>query len=108
MKLVRLLLVVNLIFAAACKNSETSDTAMELQPPLAEKKEKLLEIHGDVRIDNYYWLNERENEEVIDYLERENDYYAKMTAHTDDLKESLFQEMVAFHLVRMQYPHHLL
>lgn len=93
MKLVRLLLVLNLIFAAACKNSETSETSMEIQPPRAEKKEKLLEKHGDVRIDNYYWLNERENEEVIDYLERENDYYAKMTAHTDDLKESLFQEM---------------
>ena len=93
--IIRLLLVINLIFAASCKNSEGSDSSqtMDIQPPTADKKEKLLEIHGDQRIDNYYWLNERQNEEVIDYLERENDYYAKVTAHTDDLKESLYQEM---------------
>lgn len=66
---------------------------MELQAPTAEKKEKHLEIHGDVRIDNYYWLNNPENEEVIDYLERENSYYENMTAHTKDFKENLFEEM---------------
>ena len=95
--IIKILFGINIIFAASCKNSETTDTtsAMDIQPPLADKKEKLLEIHGDARIDNYYWLNDRQNEEVIDYLERENDYYAKMTAHTDDLKESLFQEMKA-------------
>jgi len=36
-----------------------------IEPPKAEKIEKKLEIHGDVRIDNYYWLNERENPKVI-------------------------------------------
>ncbi len=66
---------------------------MNIIPPKADKKEKHLEIHGDVRIDNYYWLNERENEEVIDYLERENDYYNKMTAHTKDFQNDLFEEM---------------
>nr|WP_255462700.1 S9 family peptidase [Galbibacter sp. BG1] len=62
-------------------------------PPIAEKKPKTLEKHGDIRVDDYYWLNERENPEVIDYLERENAYYEKMTAHTDELKDSLFKEM---------------
>lgn len=68
---------------------------MDVKPPTAVKKEKLLEIHGDVRIDNYYWLNDRENTEVIEYLEQENDYYEKMTAHTRNFKAALFEEMKA-------------
>ena len=39
-------------------------------PPVAKKIETLLEKHGDKRIDNYYWLNDRENQEVIGYLNR--------------------------------------
>ena len=39
-------------------------------PPKANKIPKELTIHGDVRVDDYYWLNERENPEVIDYLNR--------------------------------------
>ena len=85
--------MVTLIFAVSCKNEEPSKVNMEIQPPVAEKIEKHLEKHGDVRIDNYYWLNERENEEVIDYLERENDYYERMTEHTNDFQEDLFEEM---------------
>ena len=38
-----------------------------MQAPIAKKIEKVLEKHGDIRIDNYYWLNERENPEVITY-----------------------------------------
>ncbi|GHC52262.1 oligopeptidase B [Ulvibacter litoralis] len=66
---------------------------MNITPPKADKIAKNLEIHGDSREDNYYWLNQREDEEVIDYLERENDYYDKMTAHTKKFKEDLFEEM---------------
>jgi oligopeptidase B len=60
---------------------------------MADKQVKLLEMHDDVRQDPYYWLNDRENEEVIDYLERENDFYQKMTAHTEELKDKLFHEI---------------
>ncbi len=62
-------------------------------PPEAKKIAKKLEIHGDVRIDNYYWLNDRENPEVIDYLNTENAYYEAKTAHTKQFQEDLFQEM---------------
>lgn len=82
-----------LIFAAACNSKETSEKQMNIIPPKADKISKNLEMHGDVREDNYYWLNDRENEEVIDYLERENDYYDKMTAHTKTFKADLFEEM---------------
>ena len=48
-----------------------------IQPPKAKIIPKILEKHGHSRTDNYYWLNERENPEVIDYLNQENDYYQK-------------------------------
>jgi len=93
MKKIVIISILSLIFAASCKNKEHSKKNMDIKPPTAEKIEKHLEIHGDVRVDNYYWLNDRENEEVIDYLERENDYYDKKTAHTKDFQEDLFEEM---------------
>lgn len=65
----------------------------ELKSPSAKKIEKQLIKHNDVRIDDYYWLNERENPEVIAFLEQENAYYEAMTAHTKELKDSLFTEM---------------
>ncbi len=83
-----------IIFATSCsqKNDSMTDT---LLPPVATKKDTVLEKHGDKRVDSYYWLNNRENPEVIDYLKQENEYYEKMTAHIKDFRESLFQEMKA-------------
>jgi len=93
MKKFAVIFVVSVIFAASCNTKETPNKSMKITPPKADKIAKNLEIHGDVRVDNYYWLNQRDNEEVIDYLERENDYYHKMTQHTDDLQANLFEEM---------------
>ena len=67
----------------------------DLVAPIAKKQAKSLEIHGDVRIDNYYWLNERENGEVIAYLNQENAYAKTVMAHTEDFQKSLFEEMKA-------------
>lgn len=64
-----------------------------MTPPKAKKIPKQLEMHGDVRVDDYYWLNDRENPEVISYLEQENEYYQTKTAHTKEFQEELFQEM---------------
>ena len=63
--------------------------------PVAKIIPKTLEKHGDKRIDNYYWLNDRKNPAVIDYLNQENDYYDKMTSHTKDFQKNLFDEMKA-------------
>lgn len=62
-------------------------------PPVAALKPEKLEKHGDIRIDNYYWLNQREDQEVLDYLNAENDYYQKLTAHTKPFQDALFEEM---------------
>ncbi|WP_166966284.1 S9 family peptidase [Yeosuana marina] len=64
-----------------------------VEVPLAKKQPKELKIHSDVRIDNYYWLNDRENPEVIDYLNSENDYTKQMMSHTEDFQNALFEEM---------------
>lgn len=61
--------------------------------PQANKIPKKLKKHKEIRIDNYFWLNDRENPEVIDYLNRENAYYQSMTAHTKDLQNALYEEM---------------
>lgn len=66
-----------------------------IKAPKATKIEKKLEIHGDVRIDNYYWLNDKENLNVIDYLHEENDYYNHVTAHTTKFQSALYEEMKA-------------
>ena len=61
--------------------------------PLAEKKPHELEMHGDVRVDDYYWLRERNNPEVLQYLEAENAYTASMMAATEAFQEELFEEL---------------
>ncbi|GAA3523876.1 oligopeptidase B [Aquimarina addita] len=66
---------------------------IETQNPVAAKKAMRLEKHGDVRIDNYFWLNDREHPDVLDYLKRENDYNDEMTYHTKNFQKELFQEM---------------
>ncbi|WP_264564597.1 S9 family peptidase [Flavobacterium sp. N3904] len=64
-----------------------------IQPPIAKVIPKKLKKFGEVRIDNYFWLNDRENPEVIDYLNQENAYYQEKTAHTKDFQAQLFEEM---------------
>ncbi|TNJ46505.1 S9 family peptidase [Tamlana fucoidanivorans] len=63
--------------------------------PIATKKPKELKIHNDVRIDDYYWLNDRESPEVIDYLNAENAYTKAVMQHTEPFQKVLFEEMKA-------------
>ena len=65
----------------------------EVQSPDAKKIEKELFIHNDTRTDNYYWLRDKENPEVIKYLEEENKYTEQCLQHTEDLQEEIFDEI---------------
>ena len=65
----------------------------EIISPNLKKTPKSLIKFNDERIDNYYWLKERENPRVIEYLNSENDYYRKMTLHTKDFQDKLFNEI---------------
>lgn len=64
-----------------------------ISPPVADVVPYQHKVHNHIRIDPYYWLNQRDNPEVLDYLDRENDYYQKMTAHTQSLQQELYKEM---------------
>ncbi len=73
--------------------SQAEKAAGELNPPVAERRPKELEIHGDVRIDPYYWMRDRDDDEVIRYLEAENAYTEAVLAHTEALQERIFEEI---------------
>jgi len=62
-------------------------------PPVARVEAHAMTIHGDTRVDNYYWLNQREDPEVLDYLRAENTYLAAMTKDTQERQNALFEEM---------------
>ena len=81
------------IFVTSFTNTKAQTMSTDLLAPKAKVIPKSLEKHKDIRIDNYFWMNERENPEVIDYLNQENAYYNSMTAHTKDFQKDLFEEM---------------
>ncbi|WP_091893315.1 S9 family peptidase [Polaribacter sp. KT25b] len=76
----------------------------DAQFPIADKQPTKLEKHGDIRIDNYFWMRlsdaqknaivkDEQTQKVVDYLEAENAYFDKVTDYTKKFKENLFQEM---------------
>lgn len=66
-----------------------------LKPPVAQVIPKSITMHGDTRVDNYFWLREKSNPEVIAYLEAENNYTAALMKPTETLQETLYQEVIA-------------
>ncbi len=64
------------------------------RPPVAPEHPKVLEAHGDRRVDPYYWLRDKQNPEVITYLEAENAYTDAVMAPTAELQEKLYTEIV--------------
>jgi oligopeptidase B len=64
------------------------------EPPFAAERPELLEAHGDRRVDPYYWLRDKDNPEVIAYLEAENAYADAVMAPTVPLQERLYREIV--------------
>jgi oligopeptidase B len=67
----------------------------DIKPPVAAIKPHTFKEHGNTRIDNYFWLKERENPEVIAYLNAENAYCDEMLKDTKADEETLFNELKA-------------
>jgi oligopeptidase B len=65
----------------------------QYQAPIAKKIPHKLIKHGDIRIDNYFWMKDREHPEVLAYLKAENDYCEAKMSHTKRFQEELFEEM---------------
>jgi oligopeptidase B len=85
------------LFLAACATAPPAPQATPaptLTPPTAEARpHEVMAPHGHARVDEYYWLRERENPEVIDYLVAENRFTEAVMAGTEALQEALFQEI---------------
>ncbi|QDH79512.1 S9 family peptidase [Echinicola soli] len=64
-----------------------------VEAPKAPIKIQEITYHNHTRIDPYYWMNDRENPEVIQYLNEENGFLKASLAHTESLQEELFVEM---------------
>jgi oligopeptidase B len=64
------------------------------RPPVAKIVATSIVLHGEARVDDYAWLRDRENPEVIAYLEEENAYTAEMMRSTEPLQETLYTEML--------------
>ncbi|MFL5634818.1 MAG: S9 family peptidase, partial [Gemmatimonadaceae bacterium] len=68
--------------------------AQDLKPPIATVKPKIDTLHGDIRTDNYFWIREKTNPDVISYLNAENAYTAAKMKHTEALQQKLYDEML--------------
>ncbi|MFC1609480.1 S9 family peptidase [Myxococcota bacterium] len=84
----RRLLPVCIVLISGC-------TTQRAAPPVAKIVPHQLTHHGHTRVDNYYWLNQRESPEVRGYLEAENRYYEARMGHLASFEDALFDEIVA-------------
>ncbi|HET9691898.1 MAG TPA: S9 family peptidase [Acidimicrobiales bacterium] len=66
---------------------------MPLPPPVPARRPHRMEAHGDVRVDDWYWLGDRDDPAVLAHLEAENAYSAEALAHTAQLQQQLFDEI---------------
>lgn len=66
-----------------------------MTPPIARKTPRDVSAHDDPRVDDYYWLRERTDPDVVAYLRAENEYADAMLAPTADLQKRLYDEMVS-------------
>jgi oligopeptidase B len=73
----------------------TSTETETAQPPVAQKTPKTDVVHGETRIDDYFWLRDKDNPEVARYLEAENAYADALMSETSTLQEQLYREMVS-------------
>ena len=87
-----IVILIILILTITC--SKKYESVEKVIPPKAEKIPKKLIFHDDTRIDNYFWLNERDNPRVIEYLEAENAYREAVMKPTEKLQNKLYKEII--------------
>ncbi|MCU1267409.1 MAG: Oligopeptidase [Acidobacteria bacterium] len=64
-------------------------------PPMAEKKPKTTKIHGETLVDDYFWLREKENPQVLEHLKAEDAYAQALMKPTEPLQDKLYKEMLS-------------
>ncbi len=92
------------LFFAAC-STDSSQNSTDLKPPIAEKKDSVLTIHGHERVDPYFWMRltddqktaeqpDEQTQNVLTYLNLENDYTREVMKETEGLQQKLYDEIV--------------
>ena len=71
-----------------------------IKPPVAQKKLVELVKHDTTRIDNYFWLNQPDDQEVIDYLNAENEYTSHMLNGFCIQKSKMFHPLLLVRIIR--------
>jgi len=89
-----------------CKTNEDKITNDLVNAPVAKKIPKELTLHDDTRIDNYFWMRlsddqknaedpDSQTQDVLNYLNQENEYLEGVMSHTNELQDELYNEMVS-------------
>jgi oligopeptidase B len=92
--IVELLILSIMILTPIDLTTAQTNQATILKPPVAKKAPKTATTHGDKRVDDYFWLREKSNAEVISYLEAENAYADALMKPTEALQANLYKEML--------------
>ncbi|MEP0886967.1 S9 family peptidase [Leptolyngbya sp. NM2-A1] len=82
-------------FLPSMSQTQVPELSVTLNPPVAEKRPYIHELHGDRRLDEYFWMRDRQDPAVMAYLNAENDYTQALMRPTEELQKSLYQEMLA-------------
>jgi oligopeptidase B len=90
MRRLRLLAVIPIVASFAAPAA-----AQDVRPPVATIHPKIDTLHGDIRTDNYFWIRNKADPQVIAYLEAENAYTAAKMRHTEALQQKLYDEMLS-------------
>jgi oligopeptidase B len=94
MLLVLFAVVSTFTFSRAALAQSNGDGAAALKPPMADKKTKTTNIHGETLVDEYFWLREKSNPAVISYLEAENAHTTAVMKSTEAFQQSLYKELL--------------
>jgi oligopeptidase B len=100
----RLLSIVTVILMITT-SCEITEKSKKIDAPIAKKQAEELIAHGDVRIDNYFWMRlsdeqknadipDQQTQEVVAYLEAENQYAKEVMKHTEELQNTLYEEII--------------
>ncbi len=98
MKHLYLIIITGVILITACNTNKKEVNILKQTdfpaPPIAEVAPDTFVNFGQQRIDNYYWLKDKSNPKVIDYLNAENVYTESVMASTKELQETIYEEIL--------------
>ncbi len=87
--------LISIIILGLVSTAFTTGEYGNIKPPVAQKIPKIDTLHNDILVDDYFWIRDRSDPKVIQYLNAENEYTEKVMQHTVDLQDALYKEMLA-------------